>query len=247
MPDIITINDGQTLTDAYGNHYYGYLPAEAISCKHLYPYIATLDLAANQAPDQNFWTTFYCGHTDYEIDANENACAYTATYGAGQLTLHKLGKEIPKNTAVIIVAENGVVSMTAATVLPAYSGPTNDLRGVDYDTPVADIRSSLGDGTLYVLGMTTVGNEQHFGFHRYTGEEMAAHKAFVHVGGTAAARSLTMVFDDATGIESAEADSSLFTLHSSLSTWFTLDGRRLQAKPTAPGIYVNNGRKVVIK
>ena len=53
--------------------------------------------------------------------------------------------------------------------------------------------------------------------------------------------------DEATGIVSAEANSSLFTLHSSLQDWYTLDGRRLQAKPTAPGIYINNGRKVVIK
>ena len=59
--------------------------------------------------------------------------------------------------------------------------------------------------------------------------------------------SLNFGDDEATGIVSAEADSSLFTLHSSLSGWYTLDGRRLQAKPTAPGIYINNGRKVVIK
>ena len=29
--------------------------------------------------------------------------------------------------------------------------------------------------------------------------------------------------------------------------WYTLDGRRLQGKPTASGIYINNGKKVVIK
>jgi len=29
--------------------------------------------------------------------------------------------------------------------------------------------------------------------------------------------------------------------------WYTLDGRRLSAKPTASGIYINNGRKVVMK
>jgi len=29
--------------------------------------------------------------------------------------------------------------------------------------------------------------------------------------------------------------------------WYTLDGRRLSGKPMARGIYVNNGRKVVIK
>ena len=29
--------------------------------------------------------------------------------------------------------------------------------------------------------------------------------------------------------------------------WYTLDGRKLNGKPTAKGIYVNGGRKVVIK
>ena len=53
--------------------------------------------------------------------------------------------------------------------------------------------------------------------------------------------------DNATGIVSAEANSSLFTLHSSLSEWYTLDGRKLQGKPTQRGIYINNGKKVVIK
>ena len=207
--------------------------------------INTLDLAARQAPDGNYWTTYYNGTTGFTIDKNENACAYTATYGAGQLTLHKLGKQIPAETAVIIVAENNVVSMTAATALDDFSG-TNDLHGEDYDTPVADIRNDLGTGTFYVLGMTTVDNEQHFGFHRYAGEKMAAHKAFVLVSGSQAlARSLTMVFDEATGIESLTPDAA--PKAQAADHWFTLDGRRLQAKPTVPGIYVNNGKKVVIK
>jgi len=207
----------------------------------------TLALTANHAPDENYWTTFYCGDAGYTIDAEENACAYTATYADGKLTLHNQGKEIPAGTAVIIVADNNEVSMTETT-LNDFDG-TNHLRGVDVDTPTADITSTLGTGTFYVLGMTTVNNEQHFGFHRYEGSEMAARKAFVLVSGSnqALARSLTMVFDDATGIQNVEADSSLSTLHSSLQEWYTLDGRKLQGKPTKSGIYVNNGRKVVIK
>ncbi len=31
------------------------------------------------------------------------------------------------------------------------------------------------------------------------------------------------------------------------NAWYTLDGRRLSSEPTAPGIYVNRGRKIVIK
>jgi hypothetical protein len=29
--------------------------------------------------------------------------------------------------------------------------------------------------------------------------------------------------------------------------WFDMNGRRLKGKPTVKGIYMNNGRKVVIK
>jgi hypothetical protein len=61
-------------------------------------------------------------------------------------------------------------------------------------------------------------------------------------------RSFVLNFgDDTNGITEAEANSSFFTLHSSFQDWFTLDGRRLAGKPTAGGLYIHNGRKVVIK
>ena len=50
-----------------------------------------------------------------------------------------------------------------------------------------------------------------------------------------------------TGIVEAEANSSFFILHSSLSDWYTLDGRKLLGKPAPKGIYINNGIKRVIK
>ena len=31
------------------------------------------------------------------------------------------------------------------------------------------------------------------------------------------------------------------------NAWYTLDGRRLSSEPTAPGIYINRGRKIIIK
>ena len=68
--------------------------------------------------------------------------------------------------------------------------------------------------------------------------------------GKANARAFVLNFGDgeATGIVDAEADSSLFTLHSSLKEgWYDMQGRRLSGKPTARGIYINNGKKVVIK
>ena len=53
--------------------------------------------------------------------------------------------------------------------------------------------------------------------------------------------------DDATGIVELEDDSSFVTRHSSFETWYTLDGRKLDGKPTQRGIYIYNGKKTSIK
>ena len=200
----------------------------------------------NNAANGKRWTTFYTDNVGYTIDGGEEACAYTATYndGEGTLTLHKLGtdgRNIPANTAVIVVASgnNAQVGMTVDNTLDAYDGE-NDLHGVDIDTPTSTILTNLGDGTFYVLG----NKNAHFGFHQYEGSTMAAHKAFLLVSGAVAqSRSLTMVFDEATGITTTNYTN--FT--NSDDAWNSLDGRRLQGKPTKSGLYINNGLKIVIK
>ena len=59
--------------------------------------------------------------------------------------------------------------------------------------------------------------------------------------------SITYDGEATTGIIEAEADSSLFTIHSSLSEWYSLDGRKLQGKPTKRGVYIFNGHKLMVK
>ncbi|MBR1414427.1 MAG: hypothetical protein IJ570_01000, partial [Prevotella sp.] len=104
----------------------------------------------------------------------------------------------------------------------------------------------LGNGTFYVLG----NKNAHFGFHQFDGSTMAGHKAFLLVdSGVAQSHSLTMVFDyEATGID----QTILPPGGSQPPVWrgasgYSLDGRRLQGKPTKSGLYINNGLKIVIK
>ena len=49
--------------------------------------------------------------------------------------------------------------------------------------------------------------------------------------------------DGTTGI----AETSTLNSQPSTPFWYTLDGRRLSGEPKRKGIYLNNGRKVVIK
>ena len=50
--------------------------------------------------------------------------------------------------------------------------------------------------------------------------------------------------DNETGIENVQ--SSMFNVQSN-DAWYSLDGRRLEGKPTKKGVYLNNGHKVIIK
>ena len=49
-----------------------------------------------------------------------------------------------------------------------------------------------------------------------------------------------------TGIEEVSEELRVKSEEFATANWFTLDGRKLNGKPTRPGIYVRNGSKVVI-
>ena len=57
-----------------------------------------------------------------------------------------------------------------------------------------------------------------------------------------------IIFDgesDVTGISQIEDDN--LRMENEAGAWYSLDGRKLNGKPSRAGIYINNGRKVVIK
>jgi len=79
---------------------------------------------------------------------------------------------------------------------------------------------------------------------------IGAQRAYFKIGGDGAllARRLTAFNidfgdDEATGIIST----TNYTNDTNSDAWFTLDGRRLSAKPSRAGVYINNGIKIVIK
>ncbi len=107
-----------------------------------------------------------------------------------------------------------------------------------------------GDNTLLYLGAAnklyyppkamTIGSQR--AYFRLLGGLTAGDPA-----SPASVRAFVLNFGDGetTGInEIVNSESSDST---SLDAWYTLDGRRLDTKPTAKGVYIRNGRKIVIK
>ena len=238
----LALADGKKLTDGTTTYTTtNELAAGDIAGKALYPYIENLALAANLA-EGNYWTTFYCGHTGYKIDDGENAWTYTAEYdntdpNAPQLKLHKLGKVIPKGTAVILVGEDNSISMTASTDA-AENSVSNNLHGVDVKKLKSELDPSTDkSGKFYVMGKV---NEV-FGFFEYTGAYMPARKAYLLVnGGAAQGKELTMVFEeeDADGIRSLTP-----ALSEGEGAIYNLAGQRLNKMQK--GINIVNGKKVL--
>ena len=142
-------------------------------------------------------------------------------------------------------------------VSPVFSGVTIDATDRSYDN------SASGDNRVRFLGtykstafdaedksILLMGGENTL-YYPTAGAGIGAQRAYFKIGsdGALLARRLTAFNidfgdDEATGIISVH--DSGFMVNGS-DAWFTLDGRRLSAKPSVKGVYVNNGRKVIIK
>jgi hypothetical protein len=188
--------------------------------------------------DGLYWTTFYCGDAGYRIADDENACAYTAEVGNDVITLHKLGKMIPKDKAVIIAGDDNSISMTRDDVSAAEYSVKNNLHGVDVPTARTTLTSD-DTKTLYMLS----NKNNHFGFHQYGGANVPARKAYFTVSSSANAPEYLGFDGETTGIIS----NTDFTDSTNMDgVWYSLDGRKLQGMPTQKGIYIYKGKKRVL-
>lgn len=72
-----------------------------------------------------------------------------------------------------------------------------------------------------------------------------AFRAYFHLDNADNARQFVLNFGDRES--SSIADASLLTPYSSPSEWYTIEGTKLDKQPTKKGLYIQNGRKLVVK
>ena len=203
-------------------------------------YDNSLSLTANSANASN-WTTFYCGGVGYSV-GNDVTIYKAAKNGTSSVTLTEVsGGIIPAGQAVILKATASPVALTLTQDAATGDYTGNELLGVDVETP------QDANKTYYVLSKPA---EKDFGFYKL---KNSANKAYLEVATTGAPGFLG--FDEnTTGV--VPIDNGQFsqrecgdarTIDNWAGAWFSLDGRKLQGKPTEKGLYIVNGRKVVIK
>jgi hypothetical protein len=129
-------------------------------------------------------------------------------------------------------------------ITPAALAPANMLVGLTTPTLVPQVN---GDYTNFIFAK----HGDDFGWYRLAADyTLKAHSAYlplltssVYTGGGAIA--ITMDFGDGevTDINKVEADDDA----NADGDWYTLNGLKLEKKPTKKGVYIKDGRKVVVK
>ena len=186
----------------------------------------TMNLTANSA-DGAYWTTFY--QENYRFKADTNTQVFKVTLYVDQLTMHEVANGIvDKNTAVVLKSTgNPVMTLTTSA---SSNTDDNNLVGVN------DPAGKTSDGTMYVLNNGSKG----VGFYKLTsGKTLGVGKAYLTYSGVTAPSFFG--FGETTSIESI-AKSQQPTAN---GPYYDLQGRRV-AQPTK-GLYIVNGKKVVIK
>ena len=196
----------------------------------------TMNLAAAEVGGAH-WTTFYNNYGNFQAD--ENTEVYKGAVSGSELVLTAISDKIVNagNAVILKSTDNPVMTLTATN---SSDTQANDLKGLSVRTLASDVKTNYSANTIYVMG----NKSNKFGFHKYTGAYMPANKAFLALGSGSSAP-LRMVIDDdeeTTGIASM-ADG----IDDMSDVWYTLDGRKLNGKPTAKGLYIVNGKKVMIK
>ena len=152
----------------------------------------------------------------------------------------RLSQIIPANTGVVIHGNSGTYRFPKATGTIPELTRTNLLRGVTEATKTTKIlEDAQSSGVILTLGR---GSNSYIGFYRFTGKTIPANKAFlIYESDNQNVKGFDINFDDVlTEIQSLNAEDD----H---SAWFTLQGVRLNGKPTRPGMYIKNNKVVTIK
>ena len=187
----------------------------------------TMNLTANSA-DGAKWATFY--NKLYSFEADPSTQVFKAELSGSTITLHEVTNRIVDAGTAVVLKSTGNPVMTLTTEASSNTD-SNSLEGV------SNAEGTTSDGTMYVLNYKAATG---VGFYKLTsGKTLGVGKAYLTYSGSGAPGFFGFG-DDATGIKAI--DNGQLTIDNEV---YDLQGRRV-AQPTK-GLYIVNGKKVVIK
>ena len=188
------------------------------------------------------WAT-WCDDWAWKKPTGVTAYTISAVSGNTVTIAEVTGNEIPSHTPLLLRKTTDAVTPTkviTGTEPTGYNGIVSTVAtGATFWGNASDTK--ITEGYNYAYGSS---------YGLYNGEfvlidtdnGIAANRCLLNVGGTNSAPVLT-IGTETTSLSHVPSPSR----EGSSQGWYTLDGRKLNGKPTQKGIYVNGGRKVVIK
>lgn len=185
------------------------------------------------------YSTYYHNET-VTLEEPSGLQAYTITsvnWETGKTELSARLSCIPPNTPVLLWKNgncNGTYHLKVVTASSASHSP--DFKGVTADTPYNTLMSD--NKAIYVIK----GGQ----FYRATSGTLKANHCYLAMPNSSSYPLLSRMMvgggdGDATGIDVPIVEEE------DGSDWYSLDGRKLQKRPVQKGVYISNGKKVVIK
>ena len=174
------------------------------------------------------YATFYA---PVAVTVPEGVTAHTVTINGEWATLSEALTVVPANTGVVLAGAENAYDF-AITTAAAFEGE-NALRGSAATTYYTEA------GTYYALGVV----EGKVGFYKDAFNNSRfqnnSHKAYLYVANASNAASYSFRFPGTTGVENVVVENDVKVI-------YDLTGRRV-SEITEAGIYIVNGKKVLVK
>lgn len=159
------------------------------------------------------------------------------------VNLHSMEGTIPAKFAVVVMGAPGTYYFIKDRDSDiSMSG--NLLKGCLTATPKADV---LGDAPEGSLVMTLAVENKELGFYKYVGKDLAANRAyliFTPPAGSNVSHLSIAGFDSDEGLDGIRDAKAVVADD---DAWYTLQGAKLAGQPTQRGIYIHDGKKVMVK
>ena len=187
---------------------------------------------------------------------DENAWKYAVDYGANVDNIYKTIDKFQPQNPVHVVGDNS--GKTYKLTAKAYYRPDNSTNG---NVNIAQTQWLNGiipnysyyhavDGNMYFTGKRTASAKRGFGVYLQLleqvngtdGDPQQGAKEILFADSWLDSNYFFVEVDETTGINTVEDETP-----GDDSTWYTLEGIRLDGQPTKPGIYINGGKKKVVK
>jgi hypothetical protein len=178
----------------------------------------------------------------YDLNFSSTIEAYKVKVSEQGIAKLTKVQEVPAGTPVLLYAEGGATeNIPMITDATAFEDGTNDLVAGNATTATEGVATTDGDYTNMILN--NIDNK--IGFYFAAGQTVATNRAYLHIlttlaPATAGARMVMVFENEETGISTMHNAQSV--MHNEV---YNLNGQRVQNP--AKGLYIVNGRKVVVK